>query len=170
MDELTAPNELENNEALLFAAGAALFSLGRIFGRQSMQQVLSTRKKLATSDQTVELSQILVAMAVAAGPNEQEPEITIGDVAERLAIDPSTASRLVAETIHDGYVARLPSAVDGRRSVLALTAAGEALVKDARRYQRSVFEDVTREWSETERLDFARLFVKFAAAVIEAQK
>jgi DNA-binding MarR family transcriptional regulator len=149
--------------ALLDDAGRALFSLGRLFGKPQPQHLAES------GGRTVELSRILVVQAVEAGPIGPDQELTVGAVAARLDIDPSTASRLVTESIRDGYLSRTASQADARRVRLALTAAGRALAADARRYQRAVFEHVTRDWSDAERREFARLFVRFAAAVADAR-
>ena len=141
-------------------AGAALFRLGRLFARRPAHP-----DGRVGQGRPVELSRILVAEAVAAGPTTPEGEVTIGDVADRLAIDPSTASRLVAEAIRDGYVSRGSSTIDARRSALHPTAQGAALVEDARRYQRGIFEQITADWSPDERASFARLLVRFTDGV-----
>lgn len=143
-------------------AGQALFRLGRIFSKQPMREQLMGRTR-----QAVELSRILVSEAVAMGPEELDQEITVGVVAARLAIDPSTASRLVAETMNAGYLARVPSQIDSRRAALELTEAGHELVEQAHQYQRSVFEQVTGNWPEDERQEFARLLIKFVASFSE---
>ena len=156
------PDTGDDPSSVLDAAGRALFHLGRAFGRQPAHRALAEQ-----SGPAVELSRILVVQAVEAGTEAPVQEVTVGAVAEHLGVDPSTASRLVAEAIGAGYLARTPSRADGRRARLALTAAGRALAEDARRYQRAVFEQVTRDWPERERAEFARLFVKFAAAVAE---
>jgi DNA-binding MarR family transcriptional regulator len=148
--------------SMLNDAGRALFRLGRIFGRHPMREQIMERR-----ENTPELSQILVTEAVAAATAETEQEVTVGIVAERLAIDPSTASRLVAETIVGGYLSRAPSQIDSRRIRLRLTDAGYKLVEDAHRYQRIIFEAITKNWPEQERRDFAHLLVKFAASVAE---
>jgi DNA-binding MarR family transcriptional regulator len=149
--------------AALDEAGRALFRLGRMFDRQRVRRVLAE-----STGRSVELSRILAVQAVEAGLEKPGDEVTIGAVAERLEVDQSTASRLVAETIRDGYLSRAVSEADGRRSRLELTEAGRELAEDARRYQRAVFEDLTREWPTGEREEFARLLAKFADSVAEA--
>jgi len=145
-------------------AGQALFRLGRIVGKQSMSQILTER-----GGHSSELSRVLVVQAVADGPDAPRGEATVGLVAERLGIDPSTASRLVAETIQAGYLSRDTSRADARRVQLSLTHAGRALSEDARRYQRAVFEHLTREWSDGERYEFARLLSRFVDAVADTR-
>jgi DNA-binding MarR family transcriptional regulator len=157
------PAEPLGDASVLDEAGQALFRLGRLFTKPPPQQAPTGR-----AGQTIELSRILVVGAIAAGPDGPGREMTVGTVAVRLDIDPSTASRLVAETIREGYLARSASRADARRAHLELTDAGRALDASARRYQRAVFERVTRDWADGERREFARLFVKFAAAVAEA--
>ena len=148
--------------AALDDAGPALFRLGRLFSKPPSPQALTAR-----TGRAIELSRILVVQAIEAGPGEAEREMTVGTVAVRLGIDPSTASRLVAEAIKDGYLSRATSRADARRAHLELTDAGRALAASARRYQRAVFEQVTRDWTDAERREFARLFVRVAAAVAE---
>src|SRR5687767_14098918 len=122
----------------LDAAARALFGLGRTFARQSVRDQLRE-----PSGRAVELSRVLIVQAVDEGvtaPAEGDStpdeggsgpggEVTVGTVAERLGIDPSTASRLVADATRDGYLARSASARDGRRACLTLTEAGRELVR-----------------------------------------
>jgi len=145
-------------------AGPALFQLGRIFARQPTGRML-----VGDSARTVNVSRILVAQAVAAGPEEPGGNVTVGLVADRLGIDPSTASRLTAEALQAGYLSRVASQVDGRRVQLALTEAGRALLADAYRYQRAVFARVTRDWPDGDRYEFARLLPRFVDAVASVQ-
>jgi len=153
-----------DDDSLLDEAGQALFRLGRIFARQPMGRML-----MEGSAHTVNVSRVLVAQAVEAGPEEPGGDVTVGLVADRLGIDPSTASRLTAEAIQAGYLSRVASQADGRRVQLALTAAGRALLEDAYRYQRAVFARVTQDWSDGERHEFARLLPQFVDAVASVQ-
>ena len=156
--------EQQDASSQLDQASQALFRLGRIFSKQPMRDQLMGHTK-----QAVELSRILVSEAVAMGPEEPGQEITVGVVAERLAIDPSTASRLVAEAMNAGYLSRAPSQADSRRIRLELTEAGHELVEHAHYYQRTVFEQVTGDWSEDERQQFAQLLVKFVSSFAETR-
>jgi DNA-binding MarR family transcriptional regulator len=151
------------DEIILDGAGQALFRLGRVFSRYPIHQLLEEE-----TGRAVQISHILVTQVVAEVQTEAGREATIGTIAEKLVIDPSTASRLVAETIQAGYLTRSPSAADGRRIQLNLSEAGRELIGHALRYQRAVFEQVTHDWPEQDRLLFARLFIQFAQAVTEA--
>ncbi|WP_079191848.1 MarR family transcriptional regulator [Streptomyces sp. CB00455] len=95
-----------------------------------------------------------------AGPDGGR-EVTVGAVAEYLGVDPSVASRMVSDSISAGYLVRAASQRDGRRTVLHLSAGGRELMARFRRHQRAAFEHVTADWSERERLDFARLMLKY---------
>jgi len=151
----------DDRELLLAQAGQALFQLGRAFGRFP-----PGRQPLDRAGRPIERSRIQVVQAVAA--HEADPvrdEMGVGTVAQALGIDPSTASRLVAEAIRDGYLSRAPAPADARRARLALTAAGRDLAGDARTYQRAVFARLTRDWPADERARFAAQFVAFAAAI-----
>jgi DNA-binding MarR family transcriptional regulator len=161
VDASAARPRASSPSPLLEEAGQALFRLGRFFARQPMQRLVAEG-----TDRSAELSRALVVQAVEPGPAEPDREVTVGLVAERLGVDPSTASRLVAETIRAGYLARAASPVDARRVRLELTVAGRELAENVRRYQGVVFEQVTRDWSDRERQEFARLFITFARAVM----
>ncbi|WP_306458941.1 MarR family winged helix-turn-helix transcriptional regulator [Streptomyces sp. 1331.2] len=71
------------------------------------------------------------------------------------------ASRMVSDCISAGYLIRAASQQDGRRTVLHLSPEGRELMARFRRHQRSAFEYVTADWTERERLDFARLLLKY---------
>lgn len=153
---------ISEEEATLTAASRALFHLGRTFSKLPMRQLLA-----AQTTQAIELSQILVVQAVQTATADGRAA-TVGDVAGQLAIDPSTASRLVTQTIRAGYLTRMAAQHDGRAVQLTLTPTGKALADHAHHYQRAVFDQITSKWPTEERHTFARLFVKFADAVTEA--
>lgn len=151
----------DDDGVLLARAGEALFRLGRAFGR-----VPPGRQPRDRAGRPVALSRLQIVQAVAA--HDDDPvrgAANVGAVAEALGIDPSTASRLVAETIRDGYLSRATAPGDARRVRLALTPTGRDLAEGASAYQRAVFERLTRDWPADERARFAAQFVAFAAAV-----
>ncbi|MFJ8863814.1 MarR family winged helix-turn-helix transcriptional regulator [Streptomyces sp. NPDC102451] len=93
---------------------------------------------------------------------EADAEMTVGGLADHLLVDPSVASRMVSDCISHGYLVRAASQQDGRRTVLHLTEEGTALLNRFRHQQRQAFEFITRDWPEAERLEFARLLLKYA--------
>ena len=161
-NSISSPDAYQDDLSL--QAGNALFRLVRTFSRYPMRDQLMER-----AAQNIDLSRILVAEAVAAASEKSEREVTVGVVAERLDIEPSTASRLVAETIGAGYLIRMPSLTDNRKIHLQLTDAGRELVTNAHKYQKEVFEYFTRDWPETERQELAQLLIKFVTSIVETR-
>jgi DNA-binding MarR family transcriptional regulator len=58
--------------------------------------------------------------------------VTIGELAERLAVTQQAVSKTAAELSAAGYVRRTPDATDGRVRRVSLTERGHAAVRDAR--------------------------------------
>lgn len=137
----------------------------RIRRRQSRRALgqLAVRSLPAPPD----LQQVAVVDAIEEGNGLESGCVTVGLVAERLGLDPSRASRLVASTIEAGFVRRTASQRDGRRTCLELTAAGQAVVEAAHRSRRTLYSRMLSSWDESERVDFARLLARFSAALDE---
>jgi DNA-binding MarR family transcriptional regulator len=95
------------------------------------------------------------------GPAASGEERTVGFVADRLAVDPSRASRQVAAAVAAGYVRRAASPADGRRSVLEVTAEGQDLLAAARAARRDLVRRATARWSAADRRTFAALLTRF---------
>lgn len=124
----------------------------------------------------IPLSVVLVVDAVHRGPpDDAHPagrapaEVTVADVATRLQVNPSTASRLVEGAYGAGYVERRRSAVDARRSVLHLTPAGRDLLTRAGDFRRSHLERLLADFSPDQRRAFAALLDRFADAVADLE-
>ena len=103
-----------------------------------------------------------VVDAVEEGP---DGEVSVGLVAQRLGIDPSRASRLVARAVGAGYVRRAATQHDGRVSPLALTPAGKRYAEAVHRSRREHFDAAMRGWTAAERSEFARLLSRFVAGL-----
>lgn len=139
-------------------AARLLDAVGPAFSRLRRGVLLDVRNPVSPKD----LTRTLVLNLVQDHPDD---EITVGDVAERLGIDPSVASRMVSDCIGAGYLERAASQRDGRRTVLRLSAEGTATLARFRQHQRSAFEYITRDWPAPERLEFARLLLKYVDAI-----
>jgi DNA-binding MarR family transcriptional regulator len=87
--------------------------------------------------------------------------VTVGGVALALGVDQPRASRLVAEAVASGLVSREADAADGRRSVLALTAAGRRWQEAAAQHRRAELDAVMTGWPDADRQAFARLLSAF---------
>jgi DNA-binding MarR family transcriptional regulator len=113
----------------------------------------------------LDLAQLDVLVAID-GPNnefgEQTGETMVATVAERLSIDPSRASRLVAEMVELGYAVRVASQADARRTLIALTDAGHAVVDAVRAYKFLVMGDFLADWTDEEVATFVPLLRRFS--------
>ncbi|QFG21958.1 MarR family winged helix-turn-helix transcriptional regulator [Actinomadura sp. WMMB 499] len=160
------------DEHLTEIAGA-LFHLRRIWAKPDLMKRVRAQTAAGPDGRPLQLSNLMVVNAVAALHTASEddggPEITVGAVAERLEVDPSTASRLVGHAIDAGLVSRRPSPVDARRANLGLTDAGVRVKQVADRFRRTYYDELMSGWTEAERADFARLLTRFAdAAAVRA--
>ncbi|MCX5206490.1 MarR family winged helix-turn-helix transcriptional regulator [Streptomyces sp. NBC_00237] len=154
-----APAEPEpvSADELLDAAGPALGKLRR-------SSLLDVENPISAKDLSRTLVLNIVLEAEGSERTEDAREITVGGVAAHLGADPSVASRMVSDCIAAGYLIRAASQRDGRRTVLHLSPEGRDLMARFRRHQRSAFEAITSDWPETERLEFARLLIKYVAS------
>lgn len=135
-------------------------ALGHI--RRSMTRRGLGRRVLADLGLDIDASVVETLEAIAPEDADSD-EIAVGTVATRLSVDASQASRLVAETVRLGLVRRVPSQADGRRSALALTETGRALLASTRSYKRALLRDHFADWSDGDLADFARLLARFSA-------
>jgi len=71
---------------------------------------------------------------------------SIGEVAQALAIDPSTASRIVEQRVGEGLLERRRSPEDGRRTTLHLTDGGRTLLAELAASRRTILADITDSW------------------------
>ena len=106
------------------------------------------------------LSAILRIRSGYGRPAPQEP--TVGLLAEELCLDPSRASRIAADLVERGLVARSASQKDGRRSILTPTGRGMALMQAflAAKWQRNA--RIFADWSPEDIIAFARLFARYS--------
>lgn len=71
----------------------------------------------------------------------------VGDVAEYLDVDQSTASRVIDGAVAAGYVERSVSDEDRRRSVLTLTDEGWAVLGQLRETRLALLGELTDGWA-----------------------
>ncbi|MEV4560592.1 MarR family transcriptional regulator [Kitasatospora sp. NPDC049285] len=139
-----------DTEELLNAVGPAFSKLRRT-------ALLEVANPISAKD----LSRTLVLNLVHQCSRDAAREVTVGAIAELLGIDPSVASRMVTDNIKAGYLLRAASQEDGRRTVLHLTDAGRDLMARLRRHQREAYDHITADWSDHDRVEFARLMLKY---------
>jgi DNA-binding MarR family transcriptional regulator len=121
----------------------------RMIGRLAIQNVAPG----------LELSHLDVLDAVKRA--EASGEVTVGAIAEMMRIDPSRASRIVAEMVTRGVLRRKASQADARRIVVVLTALGQRLLSEIQAQKFAVIEAIVSDWPIDDIETFSRLFDKF---------
>ena len=134
-------------------------ALGRI--RRSMARRSLGRRVLDDLALPVDPAVMEVVEAVARGGID-ESDIAVGTVAGLVGVDPSQASRLVANAVKAGLVERVVSQQDGRRSALRLTTAGTSTLAATRRHKRAILGHHFAAWPDRDLADFARLLQRFS--------
>lgn len=112
-------------------------------------------------DRHLNVAEVAVADALQelAEAGEQSP--TVGQMAQRLGIEPSRASRMTAAAIRAGLVRRIASQADGRSSHLELTPEGSKGLEMIRRFRMKFFAQLMSDWSDQECAEFGRLLIRF---------
>jgi DNA-binding MarR family transcriptional regulator len=132
-------------------------SMVRIRRRQT-RRAFASRAPLSTDPNVVG-----VVDAITSGPHDGI--VTVGVVAERLGVDPSQASRLVAKAVQAGAVRRHADQEDGRRSVLTTTTAGRRLLEQVRSHRLRAFEQALVDWTPSDAEQLASLLERFLDAL-----
>ena len=125
------------------------------------------RQILGRLDSGLELIHLDALWAVDSDMGEAG-EITVGQVATRLEVDPSRASRIIAELVERGYLMRSASQADARRICLQLTTEAHGLLADVKALKWSAFSRALTSWPEDEIVLFARLLDRFSTWTTDA--
>jgi DNA-binding MarR family transcriptional regulator len=144
------------------AAGAPADDLDRIeqalgaLGRLALQRPLH-EQTMAQAGARLERAGVQVLTRLGeCGP------IRLSELAGRLALTVSTASRHVAQLEQAGLVRRVGDPTDRRSAVLHITEAGRELLGRIRRVRRRRLERMLAGWSPRERHQLAVLLGRFA--------
>lgn len=124
-------------ETCLDALDDALVALRRALQRPSYRRQLMTR---LGDDERLGTIRIVRAVERAGEP------CSVGDVADLLAIAPSTASRSVEDAVVRGYLARGACPEDRRKALLQVTERGSGLLDRMTAARREVLAEVTEDW------------------------
>ncbi|WP_121715213.1 MarR family winged helix-turn-helix transcriptional regulator [Streptomyces sp. E5N91] len=140
---------------------SSVSSSGRSADDPALDQIgpALSRLRRRTPASSKDLSRNLVLNVIADAPGET----TVGGLAVEMGVAQPVASRTVAACIEDGLLRRVASQCDGRRSVLELTEYGEAERRRFAAEQREAFQEITAAWTPQERIQFARLLVRYGA-------
>jgi DNA-binding MarR family transcriptional regulator len=107
--------------------------------------------------------ELAVLRTLAAVDRSDAPVVTVGAVAQALAVEQSTASRLVDQAVRAGYLARLPVATDRRRAGLVLTDGGRDLLDRADAIRHRWLASVTADWEPSDLEVLTGLLRRFLA-------
>ena len=145
-------------------AVVAIDALLQHWRRRAMKRELGQRA-LVDLKIGIDLAQLDVLVAIEA-PVDQFGEAAAGEtmvatVADRLAIDPSRASRVVSEMVEEGYARRAVSQADARRTIIELTDAGRTVVEAVRAYKFLIMGDYLNSWTPDELASFTPMLQKF---------
>lgn len=140
------------SDPTLAALDDALFDLQRLVRRPGYRARILERL-----GSHVEFSTVRVLRAVERA-GTQPP--CIGDIADRLQVDPSTASRFVEQQVEAGYLDRERHPEDRRRSQLVLTTAGRDLLEQVNAARRDLLAQVTGPWDADDLQQLADLLTQ----------
>lgn len=143
-------NQAESVEAIR----RSLVTLRRLFQRKELAELWAAAFGEETQLDYTEL-RLLDAVGIA------QPT-TVGEIAQRLGIDPSRASRQVARAVTSGLLERRAEQGDGRKVVLEVTRRGAALQRRGSDLTRARIALALADWNATDRQRFADLFARFA--------
>ena len=90
-------------------------------------------------------------------------EVSVGDIARQLRIDPSRASRLAAGLVQQGFLIRAVSQQDARRAVLWRSPSGEQIFAEIQRVKHEMVAGVTGDWPPERRAAFGADLERFVA-------
>jgi DNA-binding MarR family transcriptional regulator len=90
------------------------------------------------------------------------------EVARRLGVDQSTASRQIRPLEEAGLVGRTSDEADRRVAWLAITDAGRAVLERVHGMRRADLDLVLADWSDTDRSQLADLLERFRASMLQA--
>ncbi|HEY1613292.1 MAG TPA: MarR family winged helix-turn-helix transcriptional regulator [Rhizomicrobium sp.] len=134
----------------------AVVQLARSLGRRHLGRHIE--RKLG---KIVGLSSLAVVDAVEECA-ESGTFATVGLIARRIGVDPSRASRMVTAALRAGYVRRVASQDDGRKSCLMLTAKGSDAATAVRGLRTRFFLARLQVWPDADCQDLCRLLTKLA--------
>lgn len=164
-------NENANIETLLGRVGAdpqvidAVMRLDAVTlqWRRQMNKRALGRRAIEKLGLPIEQSHLDVLFAIASPVYDAgaDSEVMVATIAERLLIDPSRASRIVADMVNAGYACRAVSQADARRTIVELTEKGRAVTEAVRSYKWLMMADYFSGWSESDIAVFVPLLERY---------
>jgi DNA-binding MarR family transcriptional regulator len=143
----------------------SLVGLRRLFQRKELAELWSAA---FGGSSKLDYTELRLLDAVRSALSVDEGEATVGEIAVRLGVDPSRASRQVARAVKRGVLERRAVDSDGRKVVLRVTRRGEALQMRGSELTRARIALALEGWSAADRRLFAELFARFTGAMLTA--
>jgi len=116
--------------------------------RRALQRPTYRRKLLSGLDLPGGIAMLRLLRAVEILRVDGAP--SIGDIASRLAVEHSTASRSVDAAVRFGLLSKRPCDRDLRRARLELTGRGRSVLRKASTRRRELLAQVTAGWSDAD--------------------
>src|SRR5690606_11738520 len=139
--------------------------------RRQMHKRELGHRALRALELDIDLAHVDVLFAVASSSEtNDETETMVSTVAERLMIDPSRASRLVAEMVNEGYARRAVSQRDARRTILELTPAGQAIVDAVHKFKWLLLGEFFSGWSKDDIAVFVPMLERYSNWMRSSEK
>lgn len=133
----SAPDPGQAPPGRLDVLDESLLGLRRLFQRRGYRERL-----LADLSRPLEVTTLRLLRAVQRAGDAP----SVGEVADTLTIDPSTASRVVDRAVESGLLERRACTDDRRRARLHLTAAGQDVLDEVTARRRQLLGEVTADW------------------------
>lgn len=130
--------------------------LRQMMGRRFVSRIALSRLH---EGHGLELSHFDVITFVAR--HQKRGDVTVGAIAEQMRIDPSRASRVVADLVKRGALRREACQDDARRTIVRLSDEGEGLAEHFANVRLDLMTKALEHWSEEELGLFAPLFDRF---------
>ncbi|MFT4012514.1 MAG: helix-turn-helix domain-containing protein [Paracoccus sp. (in: a-proteobacteria)] len=92
-------------------------------------------------------------------------EVSVGDIARYLRIDPSRASRLIADLVQQGFLLREAAQDDARRAVLRRSDTGDRIFAEMQKVKYELLVAIVGDWPDQKRAAFAESFPDFVSAL-----
>ena len=144
------------DQGVIRSIEGAMVRIARSLGRRDLGRQI---ERHLGSRVDLSFVQVIGAIDELSGPDSAP---TIKDVARLLDVHHSRASRLVKDTIRAGFVLRLASQEDARKSPLALSEKGEAIARAIHASRAKYFVTRLHGLSKADCRHLARLLERFA--------
>ncbi len=155
MTSVTTTREIE---AIPLPEDENLLRIGQVMTRMRLMTGRRMIGRLAIQNVAPELELSHLDVIDAVRRAEGSGEVTVGTIAEVLRIDPSRASRIVAEMVTRGVLRRKASQADARRIVVVLTTLGQRLLAEIQSQKFALIESIVADWPAEDVEVFSRLF------------